>query len=82
MKCPSNIYYLITLKSITYRLLATCETIFISYLLTNDIKKGLQIGMLDTSVKFISYYLHEWLWLPCLHKNSPPLEQISIQETH
>lgn len=64
-----NQYIILIIKSIMYRILATIETTIIGYLYTNDLKKGLQIGFLDTLVKLVTYYIYEILWIPYLKNN-------------
>lgn len=64
-----NQYIILIIKSIIYRILATVETTIIGYLYTKDLKKGLQIGFLDTTIKLVTYYIYEILWIPYLKNN-------------
>lgn len=50
------------LKTITWRLLGTIDTMLISYLLTGQLGVALSIGGIEVISKMILYYLHERLW--------------------
>lgn len=50
-------------KSISWRALATIDTIIISWILTDDPISGIQIGVFEIISKTIFYILHERLWL-------------------
>lgn len=50
------------IKGITWRLLGTFDTIFISFILTGKIKTALSIGGVELFTKIILYYFHERIW--------------------
>jgi len=49
-------------KTITWRIIATLDTILIAYLLTRNIKIGLSIGGIEVITKMLIYFIHERLW--------------------
>lgn len=49
-------------KSITWRILGTLDTIAIAYLITGDTSDALSIGSIEVVSKMILYFLHERLW--------------------
>jgi uncharacterized membrane protein len=50
------------LKTITWRIIGTIDTILLSYLISGNLKVGLAIGGVELLTKMILYYLHERLW--------------------
>ncbi|MEO8448099.1 MAG: DUF2061 domain-containing protein [bacterium] len=50
------------LKGITWRIIGTMDTIFLSWLFTSDISKALKIGSIEFFTKIILYYFHERIW--------------------
>jgi uncharacterized membrane protein len=50
------------LKTITWRIIGTIDTILLSYLISGNLKIGLAIGGVELLTKMILYYLHERLW--------------------
>lgn len=50
------------LKAISWRVVGTIDTIFVSYLWTGDTSKALKIGGTDVLTKILLYYLHERAW--------------------
>ena len=50
------------LKTITWRIVGTLDTIIISFILTGSLKIGLAIGGIEIISKMILYYLHERTW--------------------
>jgi uncharacterized membrane protein len=50
------------LKTITWRVIGTIDTILLSYLISGNLKIGLAIGGVELLTKMILYYLHERLW--------------------
>ncbi len=50
------------LKAITWRIVGTADTIFISYLLTGKAVIAFSIGSLEVFTKMFLYFLHERLW--------------------
>jgi uncharacterized membrane protein len=61
-KAPSKPYQTI-LKTITWRIIGTADTILLAWFFTGNWQTGLQIGSLELVTKMILYYFHERLWL-------------------
>jgi uncharacterized membrane protein len=51
------------LKTISWRILGTLDTMFLGWLITSDPLVGLKIGALELFTKMILYYFHERIWL-------------------
>ncbi len=51
------------IKGISWRVVGTIDTIFISFLLTGKLKTAFSIGGIELFSKVILYYFHERLWL-------------------
>ena len=49
-------------KTFSWRILATSDTIIISFIITNNIYFGLSIGIIEVFTKMILYFFHERLW--------------------
>ena len=49
-------------KTITWRIIATTTSITIAYTITGSIGIGFTIGLAETIIKSILYYLHEKYW--------------------
>ena len=50
------------LKTLTWRVIGTADTFFLSSFITGNPLMGLKIGTMETFSKMILYYLHEKLW--------------------
>ena len=50
------------LKTITWRIIGTLDTIIISGILTGSLKIGAAIGGIELISKMVLYYLHERIW--------------------
>jgi adenylylsulfate kinase len=50
------------LKSVTWRLVGTIDTVILSWVITGNLETGLKIGGVEVITKMILYYLHERLW--------------------
>jgi uncharacterized membrane protein len=50
------------MKTITWRLLGTIDTICISWIITGDPFISLSIGLVEIITKMVLYFLHERLW--------------------
>lgn len=50
------------LKTISWRIIGTIDTMIISYLLTDKIIIALSIGSIEVFTKMILYYFHERVW--------------------
>ncbi len=51
------------LKTVTWRVLATCTTMLLVYLFTKRLTLSLGIGAVEVTIKMLIYFLHERLWL-------------------
>ncbi len=49
-------------KTITWRLVGSLDTFFLSWLLSGQTTKASSIALLDTAIKLVVYYLHERVW--------------------
>jgi len=50
------------MKTITWRLLGTLDTMLLAWLISGDPMVGLKIGMVEVATKMILYYFHESIW--------------------
>lgn len=50
------------LKTITWRIVGTVDTVILGWLITGDSTIGLSIGGLELVTKMILYYIHERVW--------------------
>ncbi len=50
------------LKSVSWRIVGTMDTIIISYFITGRVTVALSIGSVEVITKTILYYFHERLW--------------------
>lgn len=50
-------------KSLSWRFVATLITACVAYWITGEATFAVEIGLLDTSIKFFVYYAHERAWL-------------------
>ena len=53
------------LKSVTWRIVGTLDTMALGWFITGSPLLGLKIGGLELFTKFILYYFHERIWLQC-----------------
>jgi uncharacterized membrane protein len=58
----SEAHFRSVLKSISWRLVGTMDTIFISWLITGEVKTALTIGSIEVVTKMVLYYFHERTW--------------------
>ncbi len=49
-------------KTITWRIVATFDTIIIAYFISGSLELGIKIGSIEILTKMILYYIHERLW--------------------
>jgi uncharacterized membrane protein len=54
------------LKTISWRIIGTLDTMFISFLLTGDLKVAMSIGGIEVVSKMVLYYFHERAWVKIL----------------
>ena len=57
------------LKTLSWRIIGTIDTMLISYLLTGKLDVALSIGGIEVVSKMILYYLHERAWIKLLKRN-------------
>jgi uncharacterized membrane protein len=50
------------IKTITWRVIGTIDTIIIAWIISGDPKTGLKIGGIELFTKMVLYYLHERFW--------------------
>lgn len=50
------------LKTVTWRIVGTIDTIVLSWIITGNLTLGLKIGSVEVITKMILYYLHERVW--------------------
>ena len=50
------------LKTISWRVLGTLDTIILSWVITGSWKLGLSIGGVEVVTKMVLYFLHERAW--------------------
>jgi uncharacterized membrane protein len=50
------------MKSISWRIVGTLDTMLISYIITGKITAALSIGSVEVITKTVLYYFHERLW--------------------
>jgi uncharacterized membrane protein len=50
------------LKTITWRVVGTIDTMLLGWFVTGDIKLGLAIGGFEVITKMFLYFLHERVW--------------------
>lgn len=56
-------HYRSVIKGITWRILGTLDTIFLSWLFTGSIETALKIGGIEVFTKIFLYYIHERVWI-------------------
>ena len=59
------------LKGITWRLIATTDTVIIALIILGSAKHALTIGAMEMVIKFIVYYFHERGWQAYLKGKAP-----------
>lgn len=50
------------LKTISWRIIGTLDTVIISYLLTGTLTIALSIGAVEVVSKMLLYFIHERVW--------------------
>tara|TARA_R100001015_G_C4517813_1_gene87651 strand:+ start:124 stop:360 length:237 start_codon:yes stop_codon:yes gene_type:complete len=53
------------IKTISWRIVGTLDTMFLGWIITGSPLVGLKIGALELITKFVLYYLHERAWVKC-----------------
>lgn len=54
------------IKTVSWRIIGTIDTMVISYLLTGQLEVAMGIGGIEVISKMILYYLHERAWIKLL----------------
>lgn len=49
-------------KAVTWRITGTVDTILISWLVTQNLESGFQIGVIELFTKLFLYFIHERIW--------------------
>jgi len=49
-------------KTVSWRIIATMDTVIISYLITGSLKMAASIGSIEVVTKVFLYYYHERAW--------------------
>lgn len=57
------------LKTISWRIIGTLDTMAISYMLTGKLDIAVSIGGIEVVSKMLLYYLHERAWIKLLKRN-------------
>lgn len=60
MKDPSRKRHIA--KALTWRIVGSVDTVFLSWLITVNPMTGLKIGFAEVITKMVLYYLHERVW--------------------
>ena len=50
------------LKTLSWRIVGTLDTILIAYLITGKVEQALSIGFVEWGTKMIVYFFHERAW--------------------
>lgn len=56
-------------KAFTWRIVATADTILITWLVTGQIHAALAVGGFECVTKMVIYYVHERAWQQCTLDN-------------
>jgi uncharacterized membrane protein len=56
------------LKTLSWRIIGTLDTMLISYILTGKLDIALSIGGIEVVTKMLLYYLHERAWIKLLKR--------------
>ncbi|HRB69656.1 MAG TPA: DUF2061 domain-containing protein [Chitinophagales bacterium] len=63
MKIMDLKHHISFLKGITWRVVATADTILLSFIYTGHIGNSLKIGFIEVFTKIILFYFHERIWI-------------------
>lgn len=58
----TNTVYRSAIKTITWRIIGSIDTILVSYFITGSFRMGVTIGGIEVVSKMILYFLHERVW--------------------
>lgn len=62
------------LKSVTWRIIGTLDTMLLAWVISGDPLIGLQVGFAEVLTKMVLYYLHERVWFKVNLKDGLLLE--------
>lgn len=62
IKSRVNIHTIHAVKTVTWRILGTADTILLSWFISGSLRLGLQLGGIEIITKMILYYMHERIW--------------------
>ncbi|WP_296702317.1 DUF2061 domain-containing protein [Algoriphagus sp.] len=65
------------LKSISWRIVGTIDTIIISYFITGEFVMAISIGSVEVFSKIILYYFHERVW-----ESAPKVKEDDTQKEY
>ncbi len=69
------------LKSVSYRVFASIVTAFIVYIATEKLLLAVGLGVLDSTVKILVFFLHERMWMAIpFGRIKHPLEEIQVKK--
>jgi uncharacterized membrane protein len=60
------------LKTITWRMVGTIDTILLSWLITGNLETGVKIGGVEVITKMVLYYFHERVWYKYIRLGKKP----------
>lgn len=55
-------HYRSILKTVSWRITGTLDTMVVSYIVTGSLKWAASIGLLEVFTKMVLYYFHERIW--------------------
>ncbi|MCB9798356.1 DUF2061 domain-containing protein [Candidatus Nomurabacteria bacterium] len=58
----SDSYKKSLVKTISWRVVATCTTMVLVWIFTGKLDLSLKVGILEVFLKMLFYYIHERLW--------------------
>jgi uncharacterized membrane protein len=69
------------MKTISWRIWATLITFLVTWIMVGNIKTGIKVGVADTTIKFFTYYIHDFAWLKFnVIKNTEAVAEPSVEE--
>ena len=66
-------------KALSWRFLAVLITSFVAYLFTDDGAFAMKIGIADSLLKLLVYYLHERAWIRASFGRIEPAEPVPAE---
>lgn len=57
-------------KSLSWRFVGTIDTFLFAWVITGDLKEGINLSLITTFTKLIWYYFHEQIWVKSAIVNS------------